>query len=188
MKKLLVLTCFMAVGLIAFSQKKTNFTIEVSNDSILLGNYIEVKFMIENTSVINFEPPSFEGFDIVSGPNQSSSMMISNGIVKQSITYSYYVEPLDIGNYFIDPAYVETEDGPLESIPLEVLVVDNPEGIIQKPQQKNDLFGGDNFFGGNDLFNDFFSKERNPFFQEIEPSAPNKKSQPKKKKRKVYKL
>jgi len=193
MKKLVTfIACFMMISVSAFSQDEAKLTVEVSRDSILLGNYFEVKFKIENASVANFEAPSFEGFTIVSGPNQSSSMMISNGAVTQSIAYSYYIEPQDIGHYFIDPAMVDTDKGLLESIPVEVLVVANPDGIIQQPQQNNrndffnrdDFFGGDNFFGGNDFFNDFFNADKNPLLQERKPVAPKKK----KKKRKIYKL
>lgn len=199
MKKLFVaVASFMMISLTAFSQQEAKLTVEVSSDSILLGNYIEVKFTIENAAVTNFEAPNFDGFNIVSGPNQSSSMMISNGQVSQSVAYSYYIEPTDIGTYFIQPAFVDTEEGPLESVPLEVWVVDNPEGIIQHPQRKSrndffngkdlfggeDFFGGDSFFGGSDFFNDFFDQHKNPLLQDSESIAPKKK----KKKRKVYKL
>lgn len=193
MKKLVTfIACFMMINAFAFSQEEAKLTVEVSRDSILLGNYFEVKFTIANAAVENFEAPSFEGFTIVSGPNQSSSMMINNGAVTQSIAYSYYVEPQDVGYYSIEPAYVETDKGPLTSIPVEVLVVDNPDGIIQQPQRNNrnhffnqdDFFGGDSFFGGNDFFNDFFNKEKNPLLQDTAPAKPKKK----KKKRKVYKL
>ncbi len=198
MKKLLLFTSFMMISLIAYSQDVAELTVEVSNDSILLGNYTEVRFTIKNASVENFEAPNFEGFNIVSGPNQSSSMMINNGAVTQSITYSYYVAPVEVGNYFIAPAFVDTDKGALESMPVEILVVDNPDGIIQQPQRgsrngffnSQDLFGGDDFFGGNDFFNDFFDKNKNPLFQDMESFGPNGEIKPKKKKkkRKVYKL
>lgn len=194
MKKLLIFLSFMVLGLIGFSQEDAKLTVKVSSDSVLLGNYMEVKFIIENTAVNNFEPPKFAGFTIVSGPNQSSSMMINNGAVTQSIAYSYYVEPIEVGNYFIEPAFAETEDGILESIPVEILVVDNPDGIIQNPRQQQqnnlfqfdskDFFGGDNFFGGSDFFNDFFDRNKNPLLQD---ERMDKKIKPKKK-RKVYKL
>jgi len=201
MKKLFIFIASFMISLVAFSQQVAKLTVEVSNDSILLGNYIEVKFTIENAAVKNFEAPNFDGFTIVSGPNQSSSMMISNGEVSQTMAYSYYIEPVDVGNYFIQPAFVDTEKGFLESIPLEVLVVDNPDGIIQQPQQKNrqnpfnrddffggsDLFGGDSFFGGNDFFNDFFDAKKNPLLQE-DKGQNGGKAKKKKKKRKVYKL
>ena len=192
MKKLSIfLASFMMMSLMAFSQQEAKLTVEVSNDSILLGNYVEVKFTIENTSVKNFEAPNFDGFNIVSGPNQSSSMMVSNGKVTQSVAYSYYIEPVEVGNYYIQPAFVDTEEGALESTPLEVFVLDNPDGIIQQPQRNNrkdffnrdDFFGGDSFFGGNDFFNDFFDGQKNPLLQE-DRVKPKKKKQ----KRKVYKL
>ena len=88
---------FMMINVLAFSQEEAKLSVEISRDSILMGNYFEVKFTIENASVDNFEAPTFEGFTVVSGPNQSSSMMISNGVVKQSIAYSYYIEPQDVG-------------------------------------------------------------------------------------------
>ena len=196
MKKLFMLAASFMISLVAFSQQEAKLTVEVSNDSILLGNYIEVKFTIENAGVTNFEAPNFDGFNIVSGPNQSSSMMINNGQVTQSVAYSYYIEPLAIGNYFIQPAFVDTDEGALESIPLEILVVDNPDGIIEKPQRSNrndffggsDFFGGDSFFGGNDFFNDFFDRGKNPLLQEDKGQENRKHSKKKKKKRKLYKL
>lgn len=195
MKKVFLLAAsFLMVANIAFSQKEAKLTVEISNDSILLGNYIEVKFTIENTSVKKFEAPDFTGFNIVSGPNQSSSMMINNGEITQSIAYSYYLEPMEVGNYFIEPAYVETEETVLESIPMEVLVVDNPDGIIQsiQPNQnklfnQNDFFGGNDFFNRNDFFEDFFNRSGDPFNRELQPNQPKKKTKSKKKK-KVYKL
>lgn len=196
MKKLLFFLASFMITTLAISQQEAKLTVTVSNDSILLGNYIEVAFSIENASVKNFEAPTFDGFNIISGPNQSSSMMINNGAVTQSITYSYYLEPADIGNYYIQPAFADTEEGALESAPLEVIVVDNPEGIIQQPKQgkangffnQRDLFGGDDFFGGNDFFNDFFNRDQDSFFKEMIPKNLPEKSTKKKKKRKVYKL
>lgn len=191
MKKLLFLIAsFLMISTIAFSQKEIKLTIEVSSDSVLLGNYLEVKFTIENAEVKNFEAPSFDGFNIISGPNQSSSMMINNGEVTQSVSYSYYLEPNDVGSYYIQPAFVDTGGQILESMPIEVNVMDNPDGIIQNSQQKkiNDFFSREDFFGGNDFFSDFFNRDRNPLFQEIEPIQPKKKEKSKKKKRKIYKL
>lgn len=170
-----------------------SLAVRISNDSILMGNYFEVAFTIENASIKKFEAPDFEGFNIISGPNQSSSMVMNNGTVAQSLTYSYYLEPLDIGNYYIQPAFVDTGEDIIESAPLEVIVLDNPDGIIQGPQQRNrkDLFnseiffGGADFFGDFDIFQDFFEQRKSPFSQPIPKEQPKSKS---KKKRKVYKL
>ena len=61
MKKLMTFIASFMISLTAFSQQEAKLTVEVSNDSVLLGNYIEVKFTIENASVTNFEAPNFEG-------------------------------------------------------------------------------------------------------------------------------
>ena len=164
----------MMLAISLFSQEEAKLTVEISNDSVLLGNYIEVKFTIENAEVKNFEPPNFAGFSIISGPNQSSSVSIFNGEVTQSVSYSYYLEPNDIGNYYIQPAFVDTGEAVLESVPVEVIVADNPDGIIQHPKPD----------GRHDFFDDFFERSPSPFFH-FEKSA---KPKTKKKKRKVYRI
>ena len=179
-----------------WSQNSSKLTVEVSNDSILLGNYIEVKFTVENAEVQDFVAPDFMGFTLVSGPNQSTSMMINNGAVTRSVSYSYYIQPDDIGNYFIQPAYATTKEGDLSSQPIPVMVVPNPDGIIETPQQrslnnfwgKDDIFGGNDFFNGNDLFREFFDSTPTPFFDQSESNPKEKKALKRKKKRKVYKL
>jgi hypothetical protein len=142
------------------AQQTAKLTIEVSTDSILLGNYFQVTFTLENANGDNFEPPTFENFTVVSGPNLSSSFSMANGVMKQSIAYSYYLEPKDIGNYYIEPASIEADGMVLMSEPVEVMVVPNPEGIIQNPPSSDKGLKFDfgspfdsDFFNNNDFFN-----------------------------------
>ena len=163
MNKLLFTIVFSFVINLTFAQQEPSFRIEVSSDSVLLGNYLEVKFILENEPGTQFEPPSFEGFSLIGGPNQSSSFSMANGKVSQSMAYSYYLEPQDIGNYYIEAAYVNIGDKTLETEPKMILVVHNPDQVYQSPNSKN-------------------IEELNPL---EEPTPKSKKS---KKKRKVYKL
>jgi hypothetical protein len=55
-----------------------HFKVEVSSDTILLGNYFELKYTIENTQG-DFNPPEFAGLKLVAGPNHASSYSIMNG-------------------------------------------------------------------------------------------------------------
>ena len=130
----------MVVGLFLcgpmLAQEEARFTIEVSSDSILMGNYFEVKFTLENAKGSNFEPPTFSEFFLKGGPNTASSMSIVNGEVSQTITYSYYLEPKDIGNYWVEPASIAVGDEILETQPIEVVVFPNPDGIKQQIPQK----------------------------------------------------
>jgi hypothetical protein len=119
-----------------------------------MNNYFTVSFTLENAEGANFMPPAFDEFEVASGPNTSSSMSIMNGQVSQKVTYTYYLRPRDIGNYFIEPASIESDEGVLETLPREVIVLPNPDGIIQQPQQRTqpfnfnmDGFSGSPFFG-----------------------------------------
>jgi len=111
------------------------FSVEVSNDTLLVGNYFELKYTIENGSTNGFEPPKLNIHDIVGGPNTSTSMSIINGEMSQSASYTYYIKPEDIGAYTVPPAYYEEGENILESPPIEVIVLPNPEGVVQRPHQ-----------------------------------------------------
>jgi hypothetical protein len=176
MKTLLVLAlnlCCVA----AWSQSPA-FTVTVSNDSVLLGNVTVVRFDLENINGSDFHFPDFAGFQ-VNGPSVSTQMNIVNGQVNQRTSYTYYLEPLDIGEYYIEPASVETEAGFLETEPVPIQVYPNPDNIIQPPSPSSrqpflnfgnpwmdgdtdgrSPFGRDPF--GNDFFNDRFFED---FFQ-----------------------
>jgi hypothetical protein len=162
-KKLLYTIAFSFVISLVFAQEESSFRMEVSNDSILLGNYFEVKFILENESGSQFDPPSFDGFTVVRGPSQASNFSIMNGKTSQSLSFSYYLEPLDIGNYYIDPASINVGDKILETLPKEILVVVNPDEVYQPPSINK-------------------MEDPNP----LNDQAP--KSTKSKKKRKVYKL
>ena len=163
MKKLLFAISFSCLVNLAFAQQDAKFKIEVSSDSVLLGNYFEVKFILENQSGTQFQPPSFEGFNVVGGPNQSSSFSMVNGKVSQSMSYSYYLEAEDIGFIYIDPASVKVGNEVLETEPKKILILDNPDGLQVDPQNRE-------------------NETLNPFY-DVTP-----KSTKPKKKRKVYKL
>ncbi len=168
MKKsiLFILSCAIACASLA---QEANFSVEISSDSVLMGHHLKVTFAIENGKANDFSAPEFEGFSVVSGPNMSSSFSMINGDVSQSVSYTYYLTPIEIGNYYIAPASVEVEDKILETQPLEVLVLPNPEGIQQGPMQEGSR--------RMDLFKDF------PPFRDDTPLPAEKKKKKKEKKR-----
>jgi hypothetical protein len=187
MKKRIFSLLFTLVTLAAtYAQEKpVQFTVEVSTDSILMSNYFEVKFILENANGQNFEAPDFsQHFHVVSGPNFSSSFSMVNGDMTQSMTITYYLEPRDIGAYYILPASVEANGKVLETTPKEVLVVPNPEGIRQTPprQQHMQLFDWGSPFDGSFDFSLPQPKQLQP-----PPPPPGDKPQ-KKKKRKTTRI
>lgn len=120
---------FISIG---FSQD-FKFEVSVSSDTILMGNHFELTFAVENASRGNFEGPKFENFDLVGGPNYSSSMTILNGEMSQSTSYTYYLKPKHAGSYDLGPAYFNTEKEDITSPIITVYVKENPDGIQQDP-------------------------------------------------------
>ncbi len=49
--------------------QEVKFSVGVSADTLLVGNYLELKYTVENAQPNGFEPPSFTGLEIVGGPN-----------------------------------------------------------------------------------------------------------------------
>jgi len=165
-----------ALAFSCFAQKDPKFTVEVTNDSILLGNSFEVTFILENAQGANFQMPEFADFALVGGPNQSSSFSMVNGDVTQTMSYSFFLEPKDIGNFYVEPASIEIDEIVLETQPIEIIAVPNPDGIIQRSKKRGQEWG-DDFFGRSFDFNMPATPEP--------PATPKKK---KKKKRKTYRL
>lgn len=192
MKKAILGTIFIFAGLVpVFSQDKpVKFTVSVSTDSILMDNYFEVEFMLENADGQNFEAPDFtDHFNVVSGPNFSTSMSMVNGDVTQSMTITYYLEPKDIGSYYILPASVEAGNKVLETAPIEVLVVPNPDGIKQSLPRNNRQFNFDESpFQFDFSFPNLDGMQLSPFLAPKQREAVPKEEVPVKKKRKTTRI
>ncbi|NNF21905.1 MAG: hypothetical protein HKN67_08180 [Saprospiraceae bacterium] len=135
MKKLFCL-CFISLSLHLGAQ---SFKVEISSDSILFGNYIEVRFTIDNLEG-DFEAPDFKDYIVLSGPNLSSSMQFFNGKMSSKKSYSYFLEPREMGQFYLKPAFLVTKDKTYESDPIEINVYPNPEDKKVYPQMKNESF------------------------------------------------
>ncbi len=151
--------CLLFLGFLTQAQ---SLSVEVSGDSILLGNVITLKFTVENSEA-NLELPEFEDMQIVSGPNYASSVQIFNGEKTSQKSISLILRPKSIGQYFIPPAYLVTEDITLETEVLEINVYPNPEGIIEEPVMNNTF-----------IFESFTWPETIPFDQKAKKPAKTK--------------
>lgn len=154
---------------ININAQDAKLSVSIDRENVLMGNPFQVSFTLENISSRKFEVPIFNDFDIIS-TSQSSQTSIINGDISESTTFTYILAPRNEGTFYIDPITVETKDGVLETEPLEVVILANPDGI------KEEIKRNDNGIG------DFF------FFENHTPIPPTTPTQPKKKKRKVYKL
>lgn len=117
--------------------QELEFEVSVSNDTLLMGNFLEVRFEIRNGTG-QFMAPGFSGWNLVSGPNSASSYSFSNGVAKQSSSFTYYLEAPAEGTFFIEPAILKTRDKDYKTPEMKVVVQANPDGVRQHPKSREE--------------------------------------------------
>ncbi len=137
--RVILSTLWLLTCLGSLDAQQIKFSVEVSDDTLLVGNYFELKYTIENASPNGFEPPALSNLSIIGGPNTSTSISIVNGEMSQSASYIYYVKPDDIGTYTIPPAYLKAGEETVETPPMEIYVLPNPDGVIKPPHQAGSI-------------------------------------------------
>ena len=120
MRYVVILYLLWGVLPLARAQELT-VTASVSQTDISTGVPFEVRFTI-NGQAENFDPPSFEGFRVVSGPNQSTSMRSINGKTTVSMSLGYGLVAEKEGTYTIEPAAVEANGKTYHSKALTLTV------------------------------------------------------------------
>ncbi len=163
-------------------QENQSFEVIVSTDSLLMDNMLKVTFKLENANGDDFQAPDFMGFRVVSGPNTSHMTSIVNGHVSRTISYSYYLEPLEVGNFYIAPAAIKIDDAYLETMPKEIMVVPNPDGIKQPIEENRRSNLG--------FFDDWpsFDQRMVPSPPPPTPNTPTPPNKKKKKKKKTVRI
>lgn len=112
-------------------------TFEASAKStVSFGERFQISFTLNNNGS-NFRAPSFAGFDILSGPNQSTSMQFNGSAMSQSLTYSFVLTATKEGTFTIPPAKIKVNGTEIESNELKITVVKGAATAQQNTQQNN---------------------------------------------------
>jgi hypothetical protein len=115
-----------------------NFEGSASATSVGLNDRFEVSFTFSGQDINglkNFSPPDFKNFLILSGPNQSTSMQIINGARSGSVSYSYYLQPRNLGKYTIGSASIVQNEKTFKTTPFNIEVI---KGSTQPQKQDQD--------------------------------------------------
>lgn len=102
-------------------QAQVTFDAKVSKKILGVNERLRIDFEM-NQDGDNFSPPSFEGFQVVGGPNQAISNSYFNGKRSYSKTYSYFLAPQAEGNFTIGQASIEIKDETYKTIPIQITV------------------------------------------------------------------
>lgn len=116
------------------SAQEVTFETKLSRNSIGVNENLQVEFVM-NENGDNFNPPSFEGFRVVSGPSQSVSRQYINGVSSFSKSYSYFLQPLRKGTLTIGQATVIIDGEEYKTLPVRVQIND----AVEKPNDPNNF-------------------------------------------------
>ncbi|GGH37097.1 hypothetical protein IA57_05950 [Mangrovimonas yunxiaonensis] len=112
----------------SFTYAQVKFEAKVSKKKLGVNERLRVDFEM-NQDGDNFNPPSFQNFTIVGGPNQSVSHSWVNGKRSFSKTYSYFLAPKRQGTFTIQQATIEIKGEIYKTTPIAIVVtkaVDKP--------------------------------------------------------------
>ena len=129
---------------------------------VLEGSSFTVEYIIENGDATSFTPPSFKDFKQTGGMSTSNSMVIVNGQVSKTTTYSFQLTSVKQGNYKIAPATIVVNGKTIKSNKVSVYVLKRT--AAQKAQ-------------GNEQIN-FVAVEGLPHFQTGSFAVPLKEAVP----------
>lgn len=138
------LCLFAAFFLFASSVRAQAFYAQVSSKKVQAGVPFEYAVVI-TVAASNYVPPTFRDFEIVGGPNQSTSVQYVNGVMSQQMTISYGLVARKEGKYTIGPASVMSNGQKLETSPIVIEVVKGAVGQGNDAQNNSKVTGEDVF-------------------------------------------
>ena len=123
-----ILFILMGIGV----QAQVSFVVKASKKTLGINERLRIDFEM-NEDGDNFVPPSFKGFNVVGGPNQSISNSWINGKRSYSKTYSYFLAPKSQGTFSINQATIEIDDQIYKTTPLKIIITE----AVSKPKDGN---------------------------------------------------
>ncbi len=128
-----------------------SFEAGVDKNPVALGDQFTLSFTLSNAGVgggKNMKLPDLGRFHIMSGPNQSTNMQFINGAVSSSTTYSYVLQPKDMGKFTIAAATIEADGKQYATQPIVIEVVKGSPRQKQQAPPPDDVGAqiGDNLF------------------------------------------
>lgn len=99
-----------------------SFTARVSKSTVSVGERFQVVYTAEGNAN-HFQAPKFPNFQVLSGPNTSTSMQWVNGNYSSSKSYSFILRALEEGSFSIDPASIQVNGKKMAAGPIQMTVV-----------------------------------------------------------------
>jgi hypothetical protein len=133
MKKGYYILSFLLLWSALLFAQNPKFTATAGRTEVGTGEQFEVDFSVEGNGT-DFNPPDFNGFQVLSGPNMSQSMTSINGATTYTTGYSYLLAAVKEGTYIIGPATINVNFRKYQSNPIKLKVVKG-QPVQQNTQQ-----------------------------------------------------
>ena len=127
--KILFIVCIFFSCLLS---AQVNFRATLSKNSLGINERVRIDFIMDKDGD-NFIPPEFENFRVV-GPSQSIQNFNVNGKRSYTKTYTYFLSPIEKGNFKIGQASVEVDGEIYKTLILNVEVT----SAVEIPVNPND--------------------------------------------------
>jgi len=121
MKLKAYISLFLIVASTSFVAAQVKFEAKVSKTKLGINERLRVDFEM-NQDGDNFNPPDFNNFLVVGGPNQSVSHSWVNGVRSFAKTYSYFLAPKKTGSFSIGQATIEIGGETYKTSPVTVQI------------------------------------------------------------------
>ena len=103
---------------------------------VQVGQRFQVTWEL-NASGSNFTPPQISDFQVLGGPNQSTSMQYINGSMSQSVSFSFVLRAAKEGEFTIAPAKIKVGGNVISSNEVKINVVKGQQQQASGGQQKS---------------------------------------------------
>ena len=120
-KIILLLICIISV-LGAWADDKISFVTEAP-EVVVSGDQFRLTFTVNTQKVRDFRAPNIKGFEVLMGPSRSTQYSNYNGVVTNSITFTYILMADKEGEYTIPGASIVADGNPYVSNSVKVKVL-----------------------------------------------------------------
>lgn len=131
----------MTISLLLFSyisSAQVRFTTTANETEIGKNELVQIRFKIENArSVHNITPPAFDGFEVVSGPNQETGSFTGSGLHSSYVAISYILKPTKQGTFTFGPATAIIDGKEMNSDKITIRVSGRGTASASSPNSLN---------------------------------------------------
>lgn len=133
-----ILLCIVFCAVRGFAQDGS-FVASVDKNPVGVSDQFTLSFTLQNAGSgggRNLKLPNLDNFRIMMGPSTTSNMQYINGVVSSSFTYSYVLQPKNVGRFTIGAATIEVGGKTFSTSPITVDVSKSAAQPNKQQQQQ----------------------------------------------------